>query len=65
MHSCVDIVCLIKCKFVSSDRFVILHVMAHDADEGENGRVSYRIQSGNNAGRFSLSPNTGKLNLTL
>uniref|UniRef100_A0A8C7XTF0 Protocadherin-16 n=1 Tax=Oryzias sinensis TaxID=183150 RepID=A0A8C7XTF0_9TELE len=43
--------------------FVILHVMAHDADEGENGRVSYRIQSGNNAGRFSLSPNTGSLSI--
>ncbi|KAF6716279.1 Protocadherin-16 [Oryzias melastigma] len=43
--------------------FVILHVMARDADEGENGRVSYRIQSGNSAGRFSLSPNTGSLSI--
>lgn len=41
-------------------RFVILYVMARDEDEGENGRVSYRIQAGNNAGRFSLNPNTGE-----
>ncbi|KAG7249918.1 hypothetical protein CRUP_037949, partial [Coryphaenoides rupestris] len=25
---------------------------------GENGRVTYRIQTGNSAGRFSLNPNT-------
>ncbi len=43
------------------NRFVILYVMARDDDEGENGRVSYRIQAGNSAGRFSLNPNTGKL----
>ncbi|KAL0182616.1 hypothetical protein M9458_021991, partial [Cirrhinus mrigala] len=30
--------------------FVLLYVMARDADQGENGRVSYRIQSGNTAG---------------
>lgn len=47
------------CVFI--DRFVILYVMARDEDEGENGRVSYRIQAGNSAGRFSLNPNTGKL----
>lgn len=41
--------------------FVVLYVMARDADQGENGRVTYRIQSGNNAGTFSLNPNTGKL----
>lgn len=41
-------------------RFVILYVMARDEDEGENGRVSYRIQAGNTAGRFSLNPNTGE-----
>lgn len=44
-----------------TDRFVILYVIARDEDEGENGRVSYRIQAGNGAGRFSLNPNTGKL----
>ncbi|XP_077402425.1 protocadherin-16 isoform X2 [Vanacampus margaritifer] len=43
--------------------FVILHVMARDADEGENGRVSYRIRTGNGAGRFSLNPNTGSLSI--
>ncbi|XP_057677236.1 protocadherin-16-like [Corythoichthys intestinalis] len=43
--------------------FVILHVMARDTDEGENGRVSYRIQSGNGAGRFSLNPITGSLSI--
>lgn len=46
--------------FVFIDRFVILYVMARDEDEGENGRVSYRIQAGNSAGRFSLNPNTGE-----
>lgn len=40
--------------------FVLLYVMARDADQGENGRVSYRIQSGNSAGQFNLSPNSGK-----
>lgn len=49
---------LILCIYPHS--FVILYVMAKDEDEGENGRVSYRIQTGNSAGRFSLNPNTGK-----
>lgn len=43
--------------------FVALYVMASDADQGENGRVTYRIQSGNTGGTFSLNPNTGKSNL--
>uniref|UniRef100_A0A3Q3JL15 Protocadherin-16 n=1 Tax=Monopterus albus TaxID=43700 RepID=A0A3Q3JL15_MONAL len=43
--------------------FVILYVMAQDEDEGENGRVSYRIQAGNSAGRFSLNPTTGSLSI--
>ncbi|XP_071377114.1 protocadherin-16-like, partial [Centroberyx affinis] len=43
--------------------FVILYVMARDEDEGENGRVAYRIQAGNSAGRFSLNPNTGSLSI--
>ncbi|KAJ0061580.1 hypothetical protein NL108_005707, partial [Boleophthalmus pectinirostris] len=43
--------------------FVILYVMARDNDEGENGRVSYRIQAGNSAGRFSLNPSTGSLSI--
>ncbi|KAK0133503.1 Protocadherin-16 [Merluccius polli] len=43
--------------------FVIIFVMARDEDEGENGRVSYHIQAGNSAGRFSLNPNTGSLSI--
>ncbi|XP_062309019.1 protocadherin-16 [Osmerus eperlanus] len=43
--------------------FVVVYVMARDEDEGENGRVSYRIQSGNSAGRFHLNPNTGSLSI--
>ncbi|KAG9348456.1 hypothetical protein JZ751_002191 [Albula glossodonta] len=38
--------------------FVVLYVMARDADQGENGRVSYRIQAGNAGGKFSLNPDT-------
>lgn len=40
--------------------FVVLYVMARDADQGENGRVSYRIQMGDSAGKFSLNPGTGE-----
>ncbi|TRY99245.1 hypothetical protein DNTS_022810, partial [Danionella cerebrum] len=43
--------------------FVLLYIMAWDADQGENGRVTYRIQSGNSAGRFILSPNGGSLSI--
>uniref|UniRef100_A0A8C1ZW21 Protocadherin-16 n=1 Tax=Cyprinus carpio TaxID=7962 RepID=A0A8C1ZW21_CYPCA len=43
--------------------FVLLYVIARDADQGENGRVSYRIQSGNTAGRFGLSLNSGSLSI--
>ncbi|XP_071061258.1 protocadherin-16-like [Pseudochaenichthys georgianus] len=43
--------------------FVVLYVMAGDADQGENGRVSYSIQSGNTGGAFSLNPNTGSLSI--
>uniref|UniRef100_A0A3Q2QUY0 Protocadherin-16 n=1 Tax=Fundulus heteroclitus TaxID=8078 RepID=A0A3Q2QUY0_FUNHE len=43
--------------------FVILYVVARDKDEGENGRVSYRIQAGDSAGRFTLNPNTGSLSI--
>ncbi|XP_073341439.1 protocadherin-16-like [Pagrus major] len=43
--------------------FVALYVMARDADQGENGRVTYSIQSGNTAGTFSLNPNTGSLSI--
>uniref|UniRef100_A0A673I4K9 Protocadherin-16 n=1 Tax=Sinocyclocheilus rhinocerous TaxID=307959 RepID=A0A673I4K9_9TELE len=43
--------------------FVLLYVIARDADQGENGQVSYSIQSGNTAGRFGLSPNSGSLSI--
>nr|XP_015817127.2 protocadherin-16 [Nothobranchius furzeri] len=43
--------------------FVILYVVARDKDEGENGRVSYKIRAGNGAGHFSLNPNTGSLSI--
>uniref|UniRef100_A0A8C5E6S0 Protocadherin-16 n=1 Tax=Gouania willdenowi TaxID=441366 RepID=A0A8C5E6S0_GOUWI len=43
--------------------FVVLYIMARDADQGENGRVTYRIQSGNTGGTFSLNPNTGSLSI--
>ncbi|KAJ3590385.1 hypothetical protein NHX12_008336 [Muraenolepis orangiensis] len=43
--------------------FVVLYVVARDADQGENGRVSYSIQSGNAGGAFSLNPNTGSLSI--
>ncbi|XP_056910149.1 protocadherin-16-like [Takifugu flavidus] len=43
--------------------FVILYVMARDEDEGEHGRVSYRIQAGNSAGRFRLDADTGSLSI--
>lgn len=44
--------------------FVALYVMARDADKGENGRVTYSIQSGNTGGTFILNPNTGKSSKT-
>uniref|UniRef100_A0AAY4EM86 Protocadherin-16 n=1 Tax=Denticeps clupeoides TaxID=299321 RepID=A0AAY4EM86_9TELE len=43
--------------------FVVLYVMARDADQGENGRVSYRIQTGNTGSRFNLNPDTGSLSI--
>lgn len=39
--------------------FVALYVMARDADQGENGRVTYSIQSGNTGGTFILNSNSG------
>ncbi|KAL0973120.1 hypothetical protein UPYG_G00199240 [Umbra pygmaea] len=43
--------------------FVIFYIVARDADQGENRRVSYRIESGNTEGMFSLNPNTGSLSI--
>ncbi|XP_030626789.1 cadherin-23 [Chanos chanos] len=39
----------------------ILQVQATDADQGENGRVLYRILSGNSGRRFSIDQLTGLL----
>uniref|UniRef100_A0A6Q2Z7J2 Protocadherin-16 n=1 Tax=Esox lucius TaxID=8010 RepID=A0A6Q2Z7J2_ESOLU len=43
--------------------FVVLYVVAQDADQGENRQVSYRIETGNAGGMFSLNPNTGSLSI--
>ncbi|KAM8903146.1 protocadherin-16-like [Spinachia spinachia] len=43
--------------------FVALYVMARDADQGENGRVTYSIESGNTGGTFGLNTNTGSLSI--
>uniref|UniRef100_A0A8C7FPU8 Protocadherin-16 n=1 Tax=Oncorhynchus kisutch TaxID=8019 RepID=A0A8C7FPU8_ONCKI len=43
--------------------FVVLYVVARDADQGENRRVSYFIETGNAGGTFSLNPNTGSLSI--
>lgn len=40
--------------------FVVLFLMARDADQGENGRVTYKIDSGNTGRTFNLNPITGK-----
>ncbi|XP_076002325.1 protocadherin-16 [Genypterus blacodes] len=43
--------------------FVALYVIARDADQGENGRVTYSVQSGNTGGTFILNPTTGSLSI--
>ncbi|VDK55124.1 unnamed protein product [Cylicostephanus goldi] len=40
---------------------VLQRFVATDADDGENGRVSYRILSGNDYGIFSIGSDTGAL----
>ncbi|KAG1676563.1 Protein dachsous [Nymphon striatum] len=57
-------------KFVSSSRLIImenepvgdeiLHVIAVDRDSRDNGRVTYKITSGNDEGKFDLDYDTGK-----
>jgi len=39
--------------------FLVATVVARDADTGDNGRVSYRIVSGNDKGHFALDHNSG------
>ncbi|XP_023681833.1 protocadherin-16-like isoform X1 [Paramormyrops kingsleyae] len=43
--------------------FVVLYVIARDPDNGENGRVSYHILTGNSGGKFTLNSNTGSLSI--
>ncbi|KAJ7320114.1 hypothetical protein JRQ81_019625 [Phrynocephalus forsythii] len=41
----------------------VLRVMAHDKDEGTNGRVAYSIAAGNTPPLFAIDPDTGALSL--
>ncbi|XP_076362796.1 protein dachsous-like isoform X2 [Tachypleus tridentatus] len=43
--------------------FPLLHVVATDADSGDNGRVTYIITSGNENGNFVLDYDTGLLSI--
>ncbi|XP_041483662.1 protocadherin-23-like [Lytechinus variegatus] len=43
--------------------FNVIHIIATDEDSGENGRVGYRIISGNEDGKFSLDSVTGLLTI--
>ncbi|RCN33068.1 cadherin domain protein [Ancylostoma caninum] len=40
---------------------VLQRLVATDADDAENGRISYRILSGDDYGIFSVAPDTGAL----
>ena len=40
--------------------FNVLHIIATDMDSGDNGRVDYEIESGNEDGKFSLDSVTGE-----
>ncbi|XP_077579230.1 protocadherin-16-like [Stigmatopora nigra] len=42
---------------------VALYVVAGDGDEGENGRVTYRMARGNTDGTFALDSDTGALSI--
>ena len=41
--------------------YPVLHVIATDADDHDNGRVTYAFVSGNELGHFALDANTGQL----
>lgn len=41
----------------------IERIFAVDQDSGENGRITYAIAAGNEAGYFSLHPDTGELSV--
>lgn len=52
--------------FISETSIVgmtVTHLVAVDLDSGDNGRVTYTISGGNNAGLFSLGYDTGTLTL--
>jgi len=44
-----------------SDCISVCQVEAVDIDEGLNGRVEYRLYSGNNHGHFAVNPRLGTL----
>lgn len=39
----------------------LLQVKAIDSDEGDNGRVEYRLVGGNKLGHFTIHPRLGSL----
>ena len=43
--------------------YPILQVIAEDLDSGDNGRVSYGITAGNQAGHFNLDSALGQCDL--
>ena len=45
--------------------YPVMHIIAVDEDSLENGRVSYMITEGNQAGHFNLDSETGKKGLQL
>ncbi|KAM7143471.1 protocadherin-12 [Molossus nigricans] len=45
----------------SSQPFLLVNIVARDADSGANGEVLYSIRSGNEARLFVLSPHLGQL----
>ncbi|CAE1305854.1 DCHS1_2 [Acanthosepion pharaonis] len=49
-------------KIPENQRYnVIRTFVAYDADENENGKVTYRIEAGNTDQKFAIDPDTGKL----
>lgn len=49
-------------KIPENQRYnVIRTFVAYDADENENGKVTYRIEAGNTDQKFAVDPDTGKL----
>jgi len=42
---------------------MVAHIVAVDADSGDNGRLTYEITGGNGEGRFRINPQTGIIEL--